>query len=63
MTFIFASIVRKPKHGVFKKTARFQFIYTPHKKYKGKDSYSVRICGKDLQGKNCAEILIDATVK
>ncbi len=63
MTFTSASIVRKPKHGVFKKTARFQFLYTPHKNYKGKDSYSVRICGKDLQGKNCTELIVEATVK
>lgn len=62
-TFTSASIVRKPKHGVFKKTARFQFLYTPHRNYKGKDSYSVRICGKDLQGKNCTELIVEATVK
>ena len=61
--FTEASIVATPKHGSLVKTENFGFKYTPTAGFTGTDVYSIKVCGKNIQGSGCSTITYETVVK
>lgn len=57
-----ATIVSKPTSGKLVKVALLDFAYHPKPGFKGRDAFSMRVCGSSPAGKGCSLLNYTADV-
>ncbi len=62
-TFTELTVVKKPKHGKIEQKNEFALIYNSDKNFKGKDEYTLKLCGNSLGSKGCATLNYKMTVE
>jgi hypothetical protein len=61
--FTSAKVVQKPTNGNLRKIANLEFRYKPRPDFKGKDEFSLRVCGRTPAGRGCSTLDYDAIVE
>jgi hypothetical protein len=56
------TIDRPPEHGALTQTEATRFVFTPSRRFSGKDSYVFKICAKKGDERGCSTIAFVATV-
>lgn len=62
-TYEKAVIAKAPEKGTLSQSGEFSFFYKPASGFKGKDTFSVYICGSTSHGSGCARVTYDITVR
>ena len=58
-----ASILTKPRAGALSQPGGFTFIYQPKGGATGQDSFSVKVCGRNIGGNGCSIVTYAVTVR
>ena len=56
-------IMNHPKNGTLSQSGEFSFFYRPNKGFKGKDSFTVYLCGSTQHQSGCARLTYNATIR
>jgi len=57
------TIDRPPEHGALTQTEATRFVFTPSRRFNGKDAYVFKICAKKGEERGCSTIAFVATVR
>jgi hypothetical protein len=57
------AVVARPSHGALREFGGMSYVYKPTAGFKGVDTYSLRLCGRDAAGPGCATITYNITVE
>jgi hypothetical protein len=57
------AVVARPSHGALREHGAMSYVYKPTTGFKGVDTYSLRLCGRDAAGAGCATITYNITVE
>ena len=56
-------VVAKPSHGALREFGGMSYVYKPAAGFKGVDTWSLRLCGRDDAGPGCATVTYNITVE
>jgi hypothetical protein len=57
------AVMVRPSHGALREFGAMSYVYKPTAGFKGVDTYSLRLCGRDAAGPGCATITYNITVE
>jgi len=57
------TIDRPPEHGALTQTEPMRFVFTPSRRFSGKDAYVFKICASKGEQRGCSTIAFVATVR
>jgi len=57
------TVAMRPSHGTLREFGALSYVYKPAAGFKGIDTYSLRLCGRDAAGPGCATVTYNITVE